>query len=252
MPAPAPIDAAGLERLAELLDRRAVPFGGLNLEALDGYLSAVMVSPAVVMPSEWQPGIFGPKPPRWDGADEANEIQTLLLGFWNLISERVRQEAPDRHDLLPMIWLPVDDDDAVDPDGDGAPPSKEDAAGDEDDFGADWALGFLRAVEMRKPQWDAWFEDEEWILDGIFDIISLLNGEQRFDADGAALDEARPLSIEERKEIIADLPWLLIDLHHHRIEALTPRTPIRRETTAGRNDPCPCGSGKKFKKCCGA
>ena len=23
------------------------------------------------------------------------------------------------------------------------------------------------------------------------------------------------------------------------------------EKTAGRNDPCPCGSGKKFKKCCG-
>ena len=24
------------------------------------------------------------------------------------------------------------------------------------------------------------------------------------------------------------------------------------ETTVGRNDPCPCGSGKKYKKCCGA
>ena len=23
-------------------------------------------------------------------------------------------------------------------------------------------------------------------------------------------------------------------------------------TNVGRNDPCPCGSGKKFKKCCGA
>ena len=28
---------------------------------------------------------------------------------------------------------------------------------------------------------------------------------------------------------------------------------VRRETPKiGRNDPCPCGSGKKFKKCCGA
>lgn len=27
--------------------------------------------------------------------------------------------------------------------------------------------------------------------------------------------------------------------------------PIRREETVGRNDPCPCGSGRKFKKCCG-
>lgn len=30
-------------------------------------------------------------------------------------------------------------------------------------------------------------------------------------------------------------------------------TPVRRETERiGRNDPCPCGSGKKYKKCCGA
>ena len=29
-------------------------------------------------------------------------------------------------------------------------------------------------------------------------------------------------------------------------------TPMRVEKRAGRNDPCPCGSGKKFKKCCGS
>jgi uncharacterized protein YecA (UPF0149 family) len=27
--------------------------------------------------------------------------------------------------------------------------------------------------------------------------------------------------------------------------------PIINENTVGRNDPCPCGSGKKYKKCCG-
>lgn len=33
---------------------------------------------------------------------------------------------------------------------------------------------------------------------------------------------------------------------------LNPPEPCRAEETIGRNDPCPCGSGKKFKKCCGA
>jgi uncharacterized protein YecA (UPF0149 family) len=28
--------------------------------------------------------------------------------------------------------------------------------------------------------------------------------------------------------------------------------PIKSDKAVGRNDPCPCGSGKKFKKCCGA
>ncbi|MFC1683065.1 SEC-C metal-binding domain-containing protein [Candidatus Zixiibacteriota bacterium] len=30
------------------------------------------------------------------------------------------------------------------------------------------------------------------------------------------------------------------------------RQPVKADKKAGRNDPCPCGSGKKFKKCCGA
>ena len=30
-----------------------------------------------------------------------------------------------------------------------------------------------------------------------------------------------------------------------------PVSPITREEKVGRNDPCPCGSGKKYKKCCG-
>jgi uncharacterized protein YecA (UPF0149 family) len=27
--------------------------------------------------------------------------------------------------------------------------------------------------------------------------------------------------------------------------------PVRKDKRVGRNDPCPCGSGKKYKKCCG-
>ncbi|WP_295815019.1 SEC-C metal-binding domain-containing protein, partial [uncultured Nitratireductor sp.] len=39
----------------------------------------------------------------------------------------------------------------------------------------------------------------------------------------------------------------VIELHHDRLSGhqLKPRT-----KKVGRNDPCPCGSGKKYKKCC--
>jgi len=33
---------------------------------------------------------------------------------------------------------------------------------------------------------------------------------------------------------------------------LNPRPPAAQPAKAGRNDPCSCGSGKKFKHCCGA
>ena len=32
---------------------------------------------------------------------------------------------------------------------------------------------------------------------------------------------------------------------------LHPPAPARAAPTTGRNDPCPCGSGRKYKKCCG-
>jgi len=33
---------------------------------------------------------------------------------------------------------------------------------------------------------------------------------------------------------------------------LHPLEPVQAAPKVGRNDPCPCGSGRKFKKCCGA
>ena len=59
-----------------------------------------------------------------------------------------------------------------------------------------------------------------------------------------------PLTYDERLEIHAALPDMLHDVHCHRIESLTPREPVRRAATPERNDPCPCGSGRKYKKCC--
>lgn len=37
--------------------------------------------------------------------------------------------------------------------------------------------------------------------------------------------------------------------HHHHEK---PATVVREQPKVGRNDACPCGSGKKYKKCCGA
>lgn len=269
------LDEDRLQRLSDLLDRRAVPFGGFNLEALDGYLSALMVGPEDIPPSEWQVGIFGDKPPRWENAEEAADVESLLMGHWNLVAARVRQSEPKAEYLYPLIWMP-ETEEAEDPES--------------LQIGHDWALGFLRGLELRKAAWDIWIESEEWILDAYIDLVSLVTGkalaeiaeggetastvdDSHSSADLARLDgDARtehrdasahddsedgageagpPLSYDERMEIVADLPWLLIDLHVHRIEMMTPREPIRREPAPGRNDPCPCGSGKKYKKCHG-
>jgi uncharacterized protein len=54
-------------------------------------------------------------------------------------------------------------------------------------------------------------------------------------------------------EAAAEIPRAILllrkiaQLRAHRVATPT----ATRSTKVGRNDPCPCGSGKKFKRCCG-
>ncbi|MGN6153691.1 MAG: UPF0149 family protein [Lysobacteraceae bacterium] len=235
MSTPEFLDDARLERLSELLDTRAVPFKGFNLEALDGFLSALAVGPEDVPADEWQPVVWGGKPPRWDDAAEAADVAGLLASHQAMVVQRVRHGADDLPDALaPLLWLPED------------PSEHED---DDLDVGRDWAYGFFRAVELREAAWEAWLDEHDWI-DEIFGMLDRLASGEVLGEDPTA--EPTPLEYRERLGIVMELPDMLADLHHHRIDALTPRTPIRREATPERNDPCPCGSGKKYKKCHGA
>ena len=232
---PAPyLDDDQIERLSELLEQRAVPFKGFNLEALDGYLSALAVGPEDVPAAEWQPPVWG-TPPKWRDEDERGEVEALLQTHLNTVTQRVRygtDELPDH--LAPLLWLP-EEVEAEHP--------------DELDVGRDWAFGFFRGVELREAAWERWLDENEWI-DEIFGLLDRLASGEVIGEDPDA--PGTPIDYRERLEIIAGLPGMLADLHHHRIEALTPREPIRREATPDRNAPCPCGSGKKYKKCCGA
>lgn len=241
MTASAHLDDDQIERLANLLEQRAVPFRGFNLEALDGYLSALAVSPAELTMEQWEPAIWG-KTPQWDDAGERAGIEALLQTHHNMATARVRhgnETLPDQ--LAPLLWLPEDPENL--PEGTDVPQE------DELDVGRDWALGFFTAVELLEDQWDTWLDDHEW-MEEIFDQFDRL-------ASGEVLGEdptqpSTPIDYRERLGIIAILPDMLNDLHHHRIEALTPREPIRAVDTPERNEACTCGSGKKYKKCCGA
>ena len=148
------LDDAQIERLSELLDQRAVPFKGFNLEALDGFLSALVLSPSPVPPEEWQPLVWGGKPPRWDSDAEAAEVQRLLEGHWNMCAARVRHDEDSLPDhLAPLMWLPED------PELTGEDALHE----DELDVGRDWALGFFEAWPCARPSGTAgWTRTSGW------------------------------------------------------------------------------------------
>ena len=233
-------DDAQLERLAALLEQRAVPFKGFNLEALDGYLSALVLSPEAVAPDEWQPPIWG-APPRWNDDAERADVAALLDDQRHLAQQRACFEGDDLpDDLAPLLWLPEDPD---------ALAGDEDADDGELDVGRDWAFGFFRGVELREAAWDRWLDEHDWI-DEIFQLLDQLASGEVLDADPTQAPTA--LSYRQRLDIIAALPGMLADLQRHRIDVLTPREPLRRAQAPDRNAPCPCGSGRKYKKCCGA
>ena len=240
------LDDDQIERLAQLLEQRAVPFKGFNLEALDGYLSALVLSPEPVPAEEWQPPVWG-TPPRWQDEAERADVEALLQAHWNLASQRVcfdGDELPEQ--LAPLLWLP-EHPDAEQPDAENE---------DDLDVGRDWAFGFFRGVELRETRWEQWLDDNDWI-ESIFGLLDQLASGEIL-AENSLIESptapATPISYRRRLEIIGSLSGMLADLQHHRIDALTPREPIRRVALPDRNDPCPCGSGsgKKYKKCCGA
>ncbi|MBS0194949.1 MAG: UPF0149 family protein [Proteobacteria bacterium] len=220
--------AALREALRPLLALRAAPFGGFSLEALDGFLTALAVGPDLVAPSEWLPAVWGKAEPRWESQEEAVRVYGMLLSLWNDVLRRVALDPGEQVDA---------DDRPILDDGD-AP------------RGQAWAEGFLDGVDFVPEVWAEWEETHEWIEHALLDIEALTYAVV---PDGFVTDDDTP-SIEhsDRESLLADLPNLIHALHRHRLVQETMRTPIRRETPkVGRNDPCPCGSGKKFKKCCG-
>jgi uncharacterized protein len=55
-----------------------------------------------------------------------------------------------------------------------------------------------------------------------------------------------------REECEENLPQAVTNIYRFWIAQRGVKTIRREDARIGRNDPCPCGSGKKFKKCCSA
>ncbi|WP_349278820.1 UPF0149 family protein [Polaromonas hydrogenivorans] len=121
-------------------------------------------------------------------------------------------------------------------------------------FAQVWALGFMFAVESWSDEWAAPRDKDaaKW-LDGALQAIVAMT------EDDAAAPEVSPLSEEgtpstsiARLNAFGEAIWAVYDLREL-WKTMGPKVEtIRREATPGRNDPCSCGSGKKYKKCCGA
>jgi uncharacterized protein len=225
----ADLSQAEMDRLDEfLLDRvddedpRGRDEGVLGLSELDGFLTAVVSGPSMIPPSAWMPAIWGDYEPVWKSTQEAEEIFQLMMRLMNGIAVCL-MEAPEQFE--PMFYERQVGDSVV-------------TVVDE------WCDGYVRGVALDPEGWDA----------GGKDVLSLLSPILAF--TGASDWSGHDCESSERKllheRIVANVQaihgfWLA----RRSAEARKAAPPIRRSgPRVGRNDPCPCGSGKKYKKCC--
>jgi uncharacterized protein len=117
-----------------------------------------------------------------------------------------------------------------------------------------WALGFMYAVETWPDDWAAPRDAEaaQMLDDALGMIVTLTEDDSGKPSLSVFAEDGPPSVSEQRLDHFGAAIWAVYDLRQL-WKSLGPRLEAARKQPApGRNDPCPCGSGKKYKKCHGA
>jgi uncharacterized protein len=225
-----PLTDAEFDRIAEVLQR----CGGkhaMNIEMLDGFLAALICGSETVLPSEYLPTIWGgdqTNEPVFDTQSVVREFLSLIMRHWNAICHNLQSDG----EFLPVL---LNDDSGI-------------------ARANDWATGFMRGVDMRRDSWLTLMRDDDH--GGVLIPIMALAYEHHPDPEMRPYKE--PMSIERREQLIvgvaASVPAIYRYFAAERklgTQKLSSVRTFRRDgAKVGRNEPCPCGSGKKFKHCC--
>lgn len=255
-----------LEELDALLDELRTRGDEIpQWEFCDGFLTALVCTRRPIAAAEYMPMLLGdgealqlaegqPLPKLEVFKDEAQQARFMELFELRLAEVREQLDADIKSLADDAAFQP----EALDTRGAIAIlPEAEQAelAGEEvPSFSQVWALGFMFVVENWADEWAAPRDKEAaQLLDAAMEFIVNLTED---DTDEPALnlyDEAGPASTsQERVDAFGEAIWAVYDLYRL-WKSMGPRQEtIVKGEQPGRNDPCPCGSGKKFKKCHGA
>jgi uncharacterized protein len=224
--------------LSAFLAQPARPAGTLTYHELQGFLFAVVSAPELIQPSEWLPIIFNEHDAGYATPEEANTILGQIMALYNDINAAVLEERVALPDDCHVRTRALDNLD------NSAPLAR-------------WSRGFLTGHQWLEELWDVELSDD--LDEEVGTVVMTLSFFASRDLAEAFREECAPQteSLEELAEsMLRVLPAAFAEYTHLGRAVLggsggtVPRAP-KRVTRIGRNDPCPCGSGKKFKKCCG-
>jgi uncharacterized protein len=121
-------------------------------------------------------------------------------------------------------------------------------------FAQVWALGFMFAVESWPEEWAAPRDKDaaKWLDDALQSVVAMTEDDTGQPEVSPLMEEGLPSTSIARLNAFGEAIWAVYDLREL-WRTLGPRVDtVRKEAMPGRNDVCLCGSGKKYKKCCGA
>ena len=226
----------------------------ISLEWVEGFLTALAAGPVLPDAGVWLPLMCGDTFERAFGdppsADEARRaLQLRLKVLCDQLDAEALMNDPQTMRLNPLMieWTDADREQLVREEE----VSAEEAAAMQ--TGAVWAQGFIDAVEAQDALWQAPAGDEagEAVGELLVQVAALLIPLEHEEYKTHVATHF-PRGEPTRDELLAEAFWAVQDLRVFWADH-APRPATRRvEATPGRNDPCPCGSGIKFKKCHGA
>lgn len=215
-----------IEALARFLASPEAPAGSLSLPALDGYLTAIAIGPELVLPSEWMSGLWGGDGPIFADGAQAQTILSAIMARYNQI---LQQLDGSRRDFRPLYA----------PQAPAEPPPMA--------LVAQWANGFWKGMLLRSGDWRP-LVVEEGARNLLAPIVCFVE-----DAAGRRLLKDTVGEDDDLLKKARDLiPTVVLGMHDYWRQRAAPSRAPRPARRPGRNEPCPCGSGRKYKRCCGA
>jgi uncharacterized protein len=225
-----PLSQEEIRELDAFLLSDATPDECMDIATLDGFLTALAIGPALVPPSVWLPLVWGrEKDPVFESAAQAERIIGILLRRFNDICRMFGENATG---FEPLLYTSEVDGETV-------------------WIGEDWCAGFMEAVGLAVADWQPLFNDKANCVS--LAPILILGTEVGWEGLDASTDpegecEAVLDALGPAVEAIAAY-WRL----RWQTKTVASKANVRaRALRPGRNDPCWCGSGRKFKKCCAA
>lgn len=227
-------------------------------EFCEGFMAALICCRRLIMPSEYLPVLLaiGDEGMQDEGsfADDPQQQRFFELWTrrWNDVAQALNAKVEDLGDEAAYFPEVVDlrgavaalPEEARAEMGPETPPS----------YAQIWALGFMYVVESWPEEWAAPRDKEaaQWLDEALEAIVALTDD----DTDPPTLsvydENGAPSVSAQRLDAYASAIWAVYDLREL-WRTLGPRQQtVHKASTPGRNDPCSCGSGKKYKKCCGA